>query len=93
MKGNTIAKERYLKLIALLIDREIAKFRRGEQVALVSFTNVAKLARNACNELVAPGTSARMQPHGACPRTERGGHSLQSPRRSTGPVHGQAAEF
>jgi hypothetical protein len=78
MKGNTIAKERYLELTALLIDREIAKFRRGEQLALVSFTNVAKLARNACNELVAPGTSARMQPHGACPRTERGGHSMQA---------------
>ena len=54
MKGNPIAKERYLELTALLIDREIAKFRRGEQVARVSFANVAKLATNACNELMTP---------------------------------------
>ena len=78
MKGNTIAKERYLELTALLIDREIAKFRRGEQVARVSFANVAKLATNACNELVTPGTSARMQRPDACPRGKRDGCSLQA---------------
>jgi hypothetical protein len=78
MKGNTIAKERYLELTALLIDREIGKFRRGEQVALMSFTNVAKLATNACNELATPGTSARTQRPGACPRAKRGGRSLQA---------------
>jgi len=33
-----------------LVDREIAKFRRGEQAALVSFANVAKLARNASRD-------------------------------------------
>jgi transcriptional regulator with XRE-family HTH domain len=49
------------ELTALLIDREIAKYRRSEQVALVSFAQVAKLARNACDALVAPGTAARMQ--------------------------------
>jgi hypothetical protein len=70
MKGNTIANERYLELTALLIDREIANFRRGEQVALVSFANVTKLATNACNELVGPGTSARMQHSRACPRAK-----------------------
>jgi hypothetical protein len=70
MKANTIAKERYLELTVLLIDREIAKFRRGEQVARVSFANVAKLATNACSELVKPGTSARMQHSRACPRAK-----------------------
>jgi hypothetical protein len=78
MKAKSIAKERYLELTVLLIDHEIAKFRRGEQPALVSFTNVGRLARNACNELVAPGTSARMQRPGACPRVARGGRSLQA---------------
>jgi hypothetical protein len=78
MKANTIAKERYLELTVLLIDREIVKFRRGEQAALVSFANVAKLATNACNELVTPGTSARVQRPGACSRTKRGGRSLQA---------------
>jgi hypothetical protein len=78
MKGNTIAKKRYLELTALLIDREIAKFRRGEQVARVSFGNVAKLATNACYELATPGTSARMQRADACSRARRGGRSLQA---------------
>jgi hypothetical protein len=77
MKGNMITKERYLELTVLLIDREIAKFMRGEQVALVSFANLAKLARNASNELLAPGTFARMQHPRACPRGKRGGRSLQ----------------
>jgi hypothetical protein len=62
MKGNTIAKERYLELAALLIDREIAKFRRGEQAAHESFTNVARLARNASEELAAPGARVRARP-------------------------------
>ena len=31
MKGNTIAKERYLELAALLIDREVAKFRAASR--------------------------------------------------------------
>jgi hypothetical protein len=62
MKGNTIAKERYLELAALLIDREIAKFRRGEQAALVSFTNVAKVASNASEELTASPARVRARP-------------------------------
>jgi hypothetical protein len=78
MKANTIAKERYLELVALLIDREIVKFRRGEQVALVSFAHVAELARSACDELVAPSTSARMQRPGACRRAKRGVRSPQA---------------
>jgi hypothetical protein len=77
MSHNTTAQECYLELIALLIDREIAKFRRGEQAALVSFARVAKLARNANKELVAPGTSARGQRPDCCFRTKRGGCSLQ----------------
>jgi hypothetical protein len=78
MKANTIAKERYLELTVLLIDREIAKFRRGEQAALVSFAHVAKLARNASQELVAPAMSARVQRPDACPRATRAGRSLQA---------------
>jgi hypothetical protein len=78
MKANTIAKERYLELTVLLIDREIAKFRRGEQAALVSFAHVAKLARNASEELGAPGMSARVQRPDACPRATRGGRRLQA---------------
>ena len=62
MKDNPTARERYLELTALLIDRELAKFRRGEQAALVSFTNVANLARNASEELMAPGPAARAAP-------------------------------
>jgi hypothetical protein len=77
MKGNTIAKERYLELAILLIDREIAKFQRGEQPALVSFAHVAKLARNASQELVAPAMS-RVQRPDACSRAKRGGRSLQA---------------
>jgi hypothetical protein len=49
----------YLELTALLIEREIARFRCGEQAALVSFTNVAILARNAGEELLAPRARAR----------------------------------
>ena len=67
-----------MELSALLIDREIAKFRRGEQAALVSFAHVAKLARSASKELVAPGISARVQRRDACPRAMRGGRSLQA---------------
>jgi hypothetical protein len=51
MNGSTTARRLYLELTALFIECEIAKFRRGEQAALVSFTNVAKLARNASEEL------------------------------------------
>jgi hypothetical protein len=36
MNGNTTARRAYLELSALFIEREIAKFRRGEQAALVS---------------------------------------------------------
>lgn len=55
--GRTTAKERYLELTALLIDREIAKFRRGEQAAIVSFSHVAKLATNVRE--IAGGVSTR----------------------------------
>ena len=88
MKGNTIAKERYLELTALFIDREIAKFRRGEQAARVSFTNVAKLARNASKELVGPGTSARVQRPDACPRADRVGAACGPADDERGPCMG-----
>jgi hypothetical protein len=54
MKNASMAARRaYLELTALLIEREIARFRRGEQTALVSFSNVAVLAGNAREELMA----------------------------------------
>jgi hypothetical protein len=55
MNGNMTARRLYLELTAHFIDREITKFRRGEQAARVSFSNVAKLAGNASEELMAPG--------------------------------------
>jgi hypothetical protein len=55
MNGNMTARRLYLELTAHFIDREITKFRRGEQAARVSFDNVAKLAGNASEELMAPG--------------------------------------
>ena len=55
MNGDTTVRRRYLELTALLIEREIARLRRGEQAALVSFHNVALLAGNAREELMAPG--------------------------------------
>jgi hypothetical protein len=55
MASHSTAVRLYLELTAHLIDREITKFRRGERAALVSFSNVAKLARNASEELMAPG--------------------------------------
>jgi hypothetical protein len=70
MKANTIAKERYLELTVLSIGREIAKYRRGEQAAFISFTNVAKLATNTSAELVAPDTSKRVRCPGAGPRAK-----------------------
>jgi hypothetical protein len=45
MPGNTATRRLYVELTAPLIDREIAKFRRAEQATLVSFANVAKLAK------------------------------------------------
>jgi hypothetical protein len=70
MEGNTASKRLYVELMAHLIDREIAKFRRGEQAAFISFTNVAKLATNASAELVAPDTSKRVRGPGAGPRAK-----------------------
>jgi hypothetical protein len=62
MARHSTAARLYLELTAHLIDREIAKFRRGEQAALVSFTNVANLAKNASEELMAPRPAARALP-------------------------------
>jgi hypothetical protein len=60
-EGQPIATSRlYLELTARLIEREIAKFTSGEQAAHQSFTNVAKLARNASEELAAPGMRKRV---------------------------------
>jgi hypothetical protein len=56
----------YLELTALLIGREIAKFERGEQVALVSFANIARLAGNASEELTGSGMRAHLRARDAC---------------------------
>jgi hypothetical protein len=81
MNGSKTAQERYLELTALLIDREIAKFRRGEQAALVSFSNVARLAGNASKELRAPGTAECVGCSEAWPCAKRGAGSAQARRR------------
>jgi hypothetical protein len=45
MNSNPAISRLYFELAAHLIDREIAKFRRGEKATLVSFTNMAKLCQ------------------------------------------------
>jgi hypothetical protein len=70
MNGNMTARRLYLELTAHFIDREITKFRRGEEAARVSFSNVAKLARNASDELIAPGARARVERPDARPRAD-----------------------
>jgi hypothetical protein len=88
MKGNTATRRLYVELTAHLIDREIAKFRRGEQAALVSFTNVAKLARNASEELAA---LARERVAALPPTLRR--RSSKRHGRGTSAAYGQAPEF
>ena len=68
MANHSTAVRLYLELTAHLIDREIAKFRRGEQAALVSFTNVANLAENAREELMVPDPAARRPMPAQAPR-------------------------
>jgi hypothetical protein len=68
MNGNLTAERLYVELTALLIDREIVRLRRGEQAALVTFTNVVKLARNASKELTGPLTQERAGRPRACPQ-------------------------
>jgi hypothetical protein len=70
MNGNMTARRLYLELTAHFIDREITKFRRGEQTARVSFSNVAKLARNASDELMAPGARERVGRSDVRPRAD-----------------------
>ena len=67
MNGSMAARRPYLELTALLIEREMAKFRRGEQTALVSFSNVALLAGNGREELMAPGAREGAATLRACP--------------------------
>jgi hypothetical protein len=50
MKDDTASRRLYLELTAHLVDREIAKFRRGEQAALVS------LAKFHCKNAVCRNT-------------------------------------
>jgi hypothetical protein len=76
MNGNLTAERLYVELTALLIDREIVRLRRGEQAALVTFTNVVKLARNASKELTAPLTRERAGHPLACPQDSLHGPSL-----------------
>jgi hypothetical protein len=76
MNRNLTAERLYVELTALLIDREIVRLRRGEQAALVTFTNVVKLARNASKELTAPLTRERAGHLHAGPQDSLHGPSL-----------------
>jgi transcriptional regulator with XRE-family HTH domain len=58
----------YLELTARLIEREITQFTSGTQAAHESFTKVAKLVRNASEELACPGARARARPATGCIR-------------------------
>jgi hypothetical protein len=87
MNGNMTAVRLYLELTAHFIDREIARFRCGEQAALVSFSNVAKFTRDASKELMALGGE---RPD-AGPRAAASTQCLR-PADDEG-VHGQAPEF
>jgi hypothetical protein len=80
MTSPMAARMLYLELTALLIGREIAKFERGEQVALASFTNIAKLASNASQELARPGMRAPMKVRDACANGHLPRHSLNAER-------------
>jgi hypothetical protein len=90
MEGNTASKRLYVELMAHLIDREIAKFRRGERAALVSFSNVAQLARNATDELTAAQARG---PRDACPCPDLRHRSSRARRSGKGAVHGQVQKF
>jgi hypothetical protein len=83
----------YLELTTLLMDHEIAKFNRGEQTAVASFTNIAKLARNASEELTGSGMRAHMQCLDACPRANLQGDSLSSRTIKECRANGQGPEF
>jgi hypothetical protein len=93
MNGKGTSQEYYLELTTLLIDREIAKFRRGEQAAAVSFANVAKLARSAYEELAISVTCERSGAAMPAPGGALRGRSLQARGRGTSAVHAQAPEF
>ena len=80
MTSTMAAEMLYLELTGLLIDREIAKFERGEQTARVSFTNIAKLARNASQELTRSGMRAHMKAPDACANGHLPRHSLEAER-------------
>jgi hypothetical protein len=77
----------YLELTALLIEREITKLSRGEQTALVSFHNVALLARNASEVLtrlaraVAPSDPALAPTCSGAARTPAGDEDVPSIRQ------------
>jgi hypothetical protein len=90
MNGSMAARRPYLELTALLIEREMAKFRRGEQTALVSFSNVALLAGNAREELMAQGRgnapSLPLRQLASAPR-------LRPANDQAGAVHWQGPEF
>jgi hypothetical protein len=80
MTSPMAARMLYLELTALLIGREIAKFERGVQVALVSFTNIARLAGNASQELTRSGMRAPVTAREACANGYPPRHSLSAER-------------
>jgi hypothetical protein len=80
MTSTMAARMLYLELTTLLIGREIAKFERGEQVALVSFANIAKLAGNASQELTTSGMRPHMKALDACANGHAPRHSVNAER-------------
>ena len=91
MADHFSAQRFYLDLTAHLIDREIAKFRRGEQAALVSFANVARLARNASEVLTALSVRAHEPAIAHLPPSF---NAPSKPATDEGRgAHGQATQF
>jgi hypothetical protein len=92
MNGSTTAVRLYLELTAHFIDREIARFRCGEQAALVSFSNVAKLARDASEELTGSGARARGTTRWLLSRRIASAQRFKAAADDVVPSIGQAAE-
>ena len=92
MASHSTARRLYLELTAHFIDREIARFRCGEQAALVSFSNVAKFARDASKELMAPGAASRWKPANLPARRLASAQRFKAAADDVVPSIGQAAE-
>jgi hypothetical protein len=78
MACKTAADRVYLELTTRLIARATAEPKRGEQPAFVSFTNVAKLAGHASEELTGSDPRARVRRLNSGRRANLQGCSLQA---------------